>query len=237
MAGRATRNARDTAEAPTLTRILEAALELFAEQGFHASGIREIGARAGVNTSVLYHYARSKDDLLYQLMAIAMDCYGAAVVRGLATGILPEEKLVALVATQTIIHGRYRQTGKLMENELAALPEGLREPVVDSRDQVERMWDETVRAGVEAGVFSVDLPRMARLALLRMAAGVSLWYSPDGPLSIEEVALAFSDLALGLVRAHRNGKLLRVTDLERPDVAQLVLIVEEEFAEVPEASG
>jgi AcrR family transcriptional regulator len=44
-------------------KILEAGLELFAERGYHAASIAEIGERAGIAKSVLYHYFSSKAGL------------------------------------------------------------------------------------------------------------------------------------------------------------------------------
>jgi AcrR family transcriptional regulator len=41
-------------------RVLEAGLELFGERGYHATSIAEIGERAGIAKSVLYHYFDSK---------------------------------------------------------------------------------------------------------------------------------------------------------------------------------
>ena len=45
---------------PTKVRLSRAVLELSAERGFHGTGIRDIGVRAGVSTSGLYQYVRSK---------------------------------------------------------------------------------------------------------------------------------------------------------------------------------
>jgi AcrR family transcriptional regulator len=52
----------------TAGRILEAALELFREQGFEAATMRGIAERAGVATGAAYYYYASKD-------AIVMDFY------------------------------------------------------------------------------------------------------------------------------------------------------------------
>lgn len=49
-------NARD--------RILRSASELFSEKGFDATGISDIGKRAGVAKSLFYHYFRSKEEVL-----------------------------------------------------------------------------------------------------------------------------------------------------------------------------
>ncbi|HMJ95496.1 MAG TPA: helix-turn-helix domain-containing protein [Thermoleophilaceae bacterium] len=48
---------------PGRERVLEAGLELFGERGYHAVSIADIGRRAGIAKSVLYHHFGSKAGL------------------------------------------------------------------------------------------------------------------------------------------------------------------------------
>lgn len=48
---------------PGREKILEAGLELFGQKGFEATSIAEIGDRAGITKSVMYHYFGSKSGL------------------------------------------------------------------------------------------------------------------------------------------------------------------------------
>ena len=45
-------------------QLIEAALELFQREGFHATGVDRILAEAGVAKMTLYHHFRSKDELI-----------------------------------------------------------------------------------------------------------------------------------------------------------------------------
>jgi len=49
---------------PTRERIVLAAMRLFQEQGYVATGVSTILREAGVNSGSLYHYFRSKEDVL-----------------------------------------------------------------------------------------------------------------------------------------------------------------------------
>jgi AcrR family transcriptional regulator len=52
----------------TRERLLQAALELFAEKGYAASGMAEILAQAQANSGSFYHFFRSKEDLLVAVL-------------------------------------------------------------------------------------------------------------------------------------------------------------------------
>ncbi len=48
-------------------KILESALELFVERGFHGTSTTEIAKTAGVATGTLFHYFKTKKELINQL--------------------------------------------------------------------------------------------------------------------------------------------------------------------------
>jgi len=52
----------------TKQKILDAAEQLIAEQGYAATSLRQIIASAGVNLASIHYHFGSKDDLLHQLM-------------------------------------------------------------------------------------------------------------------------------------------------------------------------
>lgn len=70
-AARAVRAARGTehaTEADTRSRIQEIALELFTDQGYEATSLREIAERLGVTKAALYYHFRTKDDIIASLV-------------------------------------------------------------------------------------------------------------------------------------------------------------------------
>lgn len=62
-----------TAGEDTRARILQVALELFAEQGFASTSTRELSERLGFTKAALYYYFRTKDDLLIALLQPVLD--------------------------------------------------------------------------------------------------------------------------------------------------------------------
>jgi AcrR family transcriptional regulator len=63
------RRAKIRPNEPGREKVLAAGLELFGERGYHATSIAEIGLRAGIAKSVLYHYFGSKAGLYEEIAA------------------------------------------------------------------------------------------------------------------------------------------------------------------------
>src|SRR2546423_6775417 len=85
--------------------ILDEALELFSEQGYDGSSIREIARAAGVRESALYYYFDSKESILRALI----DQHGPARASYLETELeqfidaAPVDELIRAIAAR-IVH-------------------------------------------------------------------------------------------------------------------------------------
>jgi AcrR family transcriptional regulator len=59
------RDAGSTPRTDTRSRVQEVALELFAEQGYEKTSLREIAERLGVTKAALYYHFKSKEDIVH----------------------------------------------------------------------------------------------------------------------------------------------------------------------------
>jgi AcrR family transcriptional regulator len=66
---------RDRGRPPTssVSALEDAATELFLEQGYHATTIDEIAARAGISRATFFHYVANKSDLLWVALDEALN--------------------------------------------------------------------------------------------------------------------------------------------------------------------
>ncbi len=81
-------------------RILDAALEVFAKQGYHLATVDAIAKTAGVSKGLMYNYFKSKEELLHELMIGMMENMMAEFLP-----IKPGEKLTKKIVTQMINEG------------------------------------------------------------------------------------------------------------------------------------
>jgi AcrR family transcriptional regulator len=181
---------------PAAERIQAAALALFAERGFHGTGIRDLAERAGLSSATLYHYMGTKEDLLVRIMRQSLERLLAA---GRQLDGSPPERVAGLVHLHVLTHATWRLETQVVDGEMRALSEVRHREIVSLRDDYETLWLQAIEDGCSGGFFGVRDPRMARLALLEMCSGVARWYQPQGPISLEELALRYGEMALGLL--------------------------------------
>jgi AcrR family transcriptional regulator len=62
--------------------ILQAALELIAEHGFHGAPMALVAKRAGVSAGIIYHYFASKDELIHALYQRVEADFSRALLAG-----------------------------------------------------------------------------------------------------------------------------------------------------------
>ena len=207
----------------TEERIREVALRLFARQGFQATGIREIAAEAGFTVSALYYYVGTKEELLLDILLNTARTMVTSALRIESSTEPPEQKLALLVLLHAWFSGEHAQQMQVANTEFRSLSGEARQQVLDLRDRYDAIWREVVTQGKMIGIFQVQNAKLAAIAIIEMCNGVSYWFRSDGDLTLTQVCNMHADWALGLVRAIRDGKPVRVADLNLVEPKELYL--------------
>jgi AcrR family transcriptional regulator len=217
-----------TSRATTGERIWQAALELFARQGFAGTSTRDIAEASGLTQGSLYHYMGSKDDLLEQMMFGAMTGLLNAS-RALAESTRePLPTVAGLVQLHVAVHARHRLEAKVVDREVEQLSPASRRKITAMRDEYEALWRSTIAAGVDSGGFRVPDPQLATLALLGMCTEVATWFRPRGRMPAEAVGVSFVDMSLALLRSSdAQGRPVDSTAVSVPDISPFLAIYEE----------
>lgn len=186
----------------TEQRVRAAAVKLFADKGFHGTGIRDLARVAKISSASLYHYMGTKEDLLAAIMCECLDRLLAAARQ--VAGNDPCDRLAGLVALHVFTHATQPAETRVVDHEVHVLSPDARREIVRRRDEYERLWAETIEEGISSGVFRDSRPGLTRLAVLEMCNGVSNWYSPSGPLSLDELATHYARLAIRMLGGGEN---------------------------------
>lgn len=205
----------------TEKRIREGALRLFGQKGFQATTTRELAAEAGLTVAGLYYYVGTKEELLLDIMLDANGALLHAARRIGASSEAPERKLALLVQLHLWFHGEYALAAQVINTELRSLSDEARKRALELRDDYEMIWRTIIAQGNDAGVFQVQNVKLGAIALIEMGRSISHWYRPEGGLTLPEICSLHVDWALGLVRATRSGRPIRVSDMNLGDPKEL----------------
>jgi AcrR family transcriptional regulator len=186
---------------PVARDVLLAAIELFAERGYHATTTRDIATRAGMSTGAMYAYFASKEALLYEISLRGHRQATDGIVAAAHGETTPADQLAAVVRLFAANHAQFHTIAKIVHDELYGLtPEHLAD-VLQVRRRTEALMQDVLNRGVTAGTFAVpDIPAVAR-ALLSLCIDVARWYHTDDSTGPEQIGELYAELALRMVAA------------------------------------
>ncbi|HET7122083.1 MAG TPA: TetR/AcrR family transcriptional regulator [Solirubrobacterales bacterium] len=146
-------------------QILDAAVRVFARQGFHATRVSDIADEAGVAYGLVYHYFRSKDEVLNELFVERWSLLLAAIEEADRAGSDPREKLGAVA---TFIFESYRHDPDLMKVIIVEVTRAANSFGQTHLEEIRRAYESIARIvaeGQEQGVFRLDVdPLFASMA-------------------------------------------------------------------------
>ncbi|QEC50210.1 TetR/AcrR family transcriptional regulator [Baekduia soli] len=162
MAGTA-RSAANAAEKRRL--ILDAAVRVFASQGFHACRVSDIADEAGVAYGLVYHYFRSKDQVLDTLFLERWDVMLEAIREVDARDLAARRKLEAIAA---FIVDSYRHDPDLMKViivEVTRAANSFGQTHIEKINEAYNLIAAVVAKAQDAGEFRSDIsPQFAAMA-------------------------------------------------------------------------
>jgi len=180
----------------TAENIRQAALGLFAREGYAATSMRQIADAVGVQPGALYNHFATKQDLLREVMAGHMQQLIAAWEEESRKFSDPFAGLEGFVRFHIRYHLGRSDAVFVSYMELRNLePENFRQ-IEGMRKYYEGCLRKIVAEGVKGGQFSVaDVP-VAAMALIAMLTGVTAWYRTGGRLSVDEIENIYAKMAL-----------------------------------------
>jgi AcrR family transcriptional regulator len=148
------------AKAPPIDKrrqILDAAIRVFARQGFHSTRVSDIADEAGVAYGLVYHYFKSKDEVLNELFSERWSLLLAAIEETDSSDATPRDKLAAVAS---FIVDSYRHDPELMKVIIVEVTRAANSFGRTHLPEIRRAYDsiaKIVADGQEAGAFRGDI--------------------------------------------------------------------------------
>jgi AcrR family transcriptional regulator len=179
------------------SRVLDAAVELFAQQGYDGTSVSQVITRAGVAKGGFYHHFASKEALLYEVYGDLIGRQLSGMDEIMARALPAAETLRALIhdlVTTTAASARpalvfWREMHKLGDERTAEYRRQRRR----YHDAVRRLVADAQRAGEFATVASADT---VTFTIFGYVNELPLWYRPNGRQRPEQLADELATLVL-----------------------------------------
>lgn len=176
--------------------ILKVAARMFAELGYERTTLEMIAEDLDLSKPGLYYYVRSKEDVLAQILEDIIQRTIERVQADVAPTTSPDERLRQLIVAHVLSLCVYPEGRAFTLHQgylLGRIPPEIRE----LRDRYEQSVRDIIVEGIEKHIFHVSNAKLATFTLLGALNWIPLWYSPDGPLSPEEIGESTARLLVG----------------------------------------
>jgi AcrR family transcriptional regulator len=180
--------------------LLREAARAFSARGYHNTSLDDVAAVLGVTKAALYHYVRSKQEILFECHMMSLDLGDQALEYARRNGRTGLEQTTLLARRYIeLITGEMGRFAVLSEYD--ALDTDSRAVVGRRRDQFEHALREMVaRGGADGSIRGID-PKLAVFYFMGAVNWMTRWFRPDGELSGVDIAAGFSDLLAESLRS------------------------------------
>jgi AcrR family transcriptional regulator len=181
--------------------VREAALTLFAERGYRATGMRDIAQALGIRPTSLYSHVDAKATLLHDLILATSTDMLQLQEQAVQSSSNPTQQL-RRVAEDMVLYFINNQRAALLHARDWAAAEG------DTLVEIKRRrrlflheMEAILTRGKDQGLFSVESVNLAATAIIKLFESVADWYHPHYDLSPTQIAYLYGEYACGIVKA------------------------------------
>jgi AcrR family transcriptional regulator len=182
-------------------RLMAAAIESFATNGYHATTTRDIANAAGMSPAALYVHFPSKAAVLSAISRSGHEQALTMVNDVVTTTPDPVEAMSLIVQKFVAWHAKRHRVARVVQYELQALPPADYAVVADLRRRTEQLVRDVITDGVDAGRFEVSDIRTAARAVLSLGIDVARWYLDPAKPTPTSLGRQYSELVLRMLGA------------------------------------
>lgn len=153
-------------------QIVAAAVSLFARQGYYRTTVQEIARKADVSAGLIYHYARTKEDVLLLALLHVLDIYREEVPAALEGVVDPLARMRTVMSSFCRIVAANLDATVLVYRSTNSLPPAQRELIKRREIETNQIISSAIRACIGAGLFrDVDVD----FATYQLVMNIHMW--------------------------------------------------------------
>lgn len=155
--------------------IIAVSAELFSQKGYHGTSLEEIGERLGVQKAALYHYVRSKEDILIEIYERTLTRAEQEVLPIAKEPFSPDERLRRMVSKYVELMLADADMWSLLHYQQSALPDEINKEKLRRYKIFERTFESMIKESQDAGIFKQMPARLMTFCLFGMCNYTYQW--------------------------------------------------------------
>lgn len=199
---------RGTARGISEEALLQAAAQLFARHGYRKTSLEDVAEALAIKKGSLYHYIRSKEELLARIYDRILDRIEDAVRPHAGARLAADERLRRMIDAHVAVVAAERDMLAVVFKEEPELAAPSQTVIRQRKRAYERIFERVVEEGQAEGVLRPFPPRLLVLVLLGACNWMYHWYRAEGRSTPAELAARITLLLESGWRAgddRRNG--------------------------------
>lgn len=147
-------------------RIVDAAIKVFARQGFYNSKVADVAKTAEVADGTIYLYFKNKDDLLISIFEHSMDFFFQEVHKEIEPLTNPLDKLQKFIELHLQLVHKNQNLAVVLQVELRSSHKFMKEYQADKFFQYLNLLEGIITEGQKSGIFKSSInPHIAKRAI------------------------------------------------------------------------
>ncbi|WP_163970170.1 TetR/AcrR family transcriptional regulator [Oceanobacillus halotolerans] len=190
---------------PKYKQIIDAAVVVIAENGYHASQVSKIAKQAGVADGTIYLYFKNKEDILVSVFEEKMGTFIEKIVSSIKEKNNADEKLLTLIRTHFQQLAENHHLAIVTQLELRQSNKELRLKINKILKPYLTLIDEIIKEGIEEKIFRDDLnlPLVRQMIFGTLDEVVTNWVMNEQRYQLVEQAHPVHTLIInGLSKHH-----------------------------------
>jgi AcrR family transcriptional regulator len=177
--------------------VVQAAGRLFAQRGYDATSMRDLGRELGLLGSSLYAHVEGKQELLVEVVMRGGELFTESAAAATAVDGTASDQLRAFIAGHVGVVLDHLDVARTFLNEARSLDPEFRARVVAARDTYEATLRSILSAGIIDGSFRKNLdPKLEGIFILSILNAVDRWYRADGAIDPDRLVTELYEFVL-----------------------------------------
>jgi AcrR family transcriptional regulator len=184
------------------------AARLFRDRGYDATSMQEIANEMGILKGSLYHYVRTKEDLLWMIVEPAFSALveDAEAIFADTSGSLTERITRAIESHALRFEENFPHMMVVTRENGETISSARRDEFASLRDRYYRIWKDAVASGIESGELRPELdPSVTVHGIFGMVNWMFRWFVPGRRLNARYIAEQFALIAVSGIASDSGG--------------------------------